>query len=176
MQIKEQKIKGVFLIKPKLFEDKRGIFRRSFCSLTLDSQKINSKVVQENITVNYKKGTLRGFHYQKKPYEEDKTVTCIKGEIYDVVLDLRKSSKTYLSWQSCTLSEKNKFIIHIPKGCAHAYLTLKNNTILKYIVSKEYNPSYEGGVNYLDPNFKFRWPIKPKIISNKDKKLPFLNI
>ena len=169
----KQKIDGVFLIKPKLFKDDRGIFRRHFCNEEFSSYKLASGVKQANLSINYKKGTLRGFHYQKKPYEEDKTMSCIKGEIFDIIVDLRKKSKTYMKWISFKLSDKNKFAVHIPKGCANSFLTLKNNTIVHYYCSQKYNPSCEGGINFNDPKFKFKWPIKPKIVSKKDRNIPF---
>jgi dTDP-4-dehydrorhamnose 3,5-epimerase len=169
----EQKIEGVFLIKPKLFKDDRGIFRRHFCETEFLKKKITSKIRQANVSINYKKGTLRGFHYQTKPYEEDKTMSCLKGEIFDIIVDLRKKSKTYLKWMSFRLSEKNKFAIHIPRGCANSFLTLKDNTIVHYYCSQNYNPKYEGGINFDDPKFKFKWPIKPKIVSKKDRNIPF---
>tara|TARA_A100001011_G_C14185095_1_gene788663 strand:- start:66 stop:590 length:525 start_codon:yes stop_codon:yes gene_type:complete len=169
----KQKIDGVFLIKPSLFKDRRGIFRRHFSRKKFKSNKLKSDVLQANVSVNFKKATLRGFHYQKKPYQEDKTMSCISGEIYDIVIDLRKTSKTYLKWLGFKLSEKNKLSIHIPKGCANAFLTLKDNTVVHYYCSQNYNPKYEGGVNYLDPLFKFKWPIKPEIVSKKDKNIPY---
>ena len=169
----KQKIKGVFLIKPKLFKDDRGIFRRHFCHEEFLKNKITSNIKQANISINYKKGTLRGFHYQKKPYEEDKTMSCIKGEIFDIVVDLRKKSKTYMKWIGFKLSDKNKFSIHIPKGCANSFLTIKDNTIVHYYCSQKYNPTYEGGINFRDPKFKFKWPIRPKIVSDKDRTIPF---
>lgn len=174
MKFLKQSIKGVYLIKPNIYKDQRGLFRRHFCETEFYKHKLEKKVKQANVSINYKKGTLRGFHYQKKPFQEDKTMSCLKGEIYDIILDLRKKSKTYGKWLSFRLSEKNKYSVHIPKGCANAFLTLKNNTIVHYYCSELYNPRYEGLINYRDPIFKFKWPIKIKSISKKDKFSPFL--
>ena len=113
--------------------------------------------------------TLRGFHYQKHPYGEDKTITCIKGEIFNVTIDLRKNSKTFKKWKGFYLNEKNRYSVHIPKGCANAFLTLKNNTIVHYYCSQKYTPKAESGVRYNDKTFKVKWPVEPKIISKKDR-------
>lgn len=165
----EQKIKGVFLIKPNSFRDKRGVFRRHFCKNSFLNKKIYSNIRQANISENKYRGTLRGFHYQKKPYSEDKTLSCIKGEIYDIVCDLRPKSKTYKKWMGFFINEKNRHSIHIPKGCANAFLTLSNDTVVHYYCSQRYHPKYELGLRYNDPLFNFVWPILPRIISKKDK-------
>ncbi len=164
----KSKIKGVKLIKPEPYKDNRGIFRRIFCNNEFKKNNLSPNVKQSNISENKFKYTLRGFHYQISPYSEDKTLTCIKGSIYDIVVDLRPNSKTYLKWCFYKIDEKNKFLIHIPKGCANAFLTLEKNTIVQYNSSQFYKPSHEKGVRYNDPLFKFKWPYKPKIISIKD--------
>jgi dTDP-4-dehydrorhamnose 3,5-epimerase len=165
----EQKIKGVYLIKPKSFNDERGVFRRNFCTKEFKKYNINNKVTQANISENINKYTLRGFHYQIYPYSEAKTLTCIKGNIYDVVVDLRKSSKTYLKWIAIKLNENNRWSIHVPKGCANAFLTLTKNCIIHYYCSNKYNSNKEKGIRYNDQIFKFKWPHKPKYISKKDR-------
>ena len=169
MEFKKLEIEGVYLISPKPFKDRRGLFRRHFCSSEFKHHKIDSKVKQCNISENKFKGTLRGFHYQTYPFQESKTLSCLNGEIYDVVVDLRKNSKTYKKWVSINLNDKNRLSIHIPKGCANAFLTLKNNSIIHYYCSQKYSPKFEKGIRFNDPAFNFKWPIKPKIISEKDK-------
>ena len=168
----KKKIKGVYLIKPEPYKDKRGIFRRIFCQKEFKKNYLESLIKQANISENKFKYTLRGFHYQINPYEEDKTLTCVKGSIYDIVVDLRPRSETYLKWCSFQIDEKNKHLIHVPKGCANAFLTLKNNTLVQYNSSEFYKPEYEKGIRYNDPLFKFKWPKKPKIISDKDLSHP----
>ena len=168
----KNKIKGVYLIKPEPFKDKRGIFRRIFCQKEFKKNNLVNITKQANISENKFKYTLRGFHYQINPFGEDKTLTCIKGSIYDIVVDLRPKSKTYMKWYSFQIDEKNKNLIHIPKGCANAFLTLKNNTIVQYNSSEFYKPKHEKGIRYNDPLFKFEWPQKPKIISDKDLNHP----
>lgn len=169
MRFIETKIKGVYIIKPTLIKDERGEFRRHFCKYEFFKNGINNKISQSNISENKYKGTLRGFHYQQYPYSEAKTVSCLKGEIYDVVIDLRRKSKTYKKWTSVKLTEKNKFSLHVPKGCANAFLTLKNNSIIHYYISQRYFPKKEKGIKFNDSLFKVKWPFKPKIISKKDK-------
>jgi dTDP-4-dehydrorhamnose 3,5-epimerase len=172
MKFQKTKIYGVYIIKPSLFKDKRGVFRRHFCKIEFKKKNIDNKILQSNISENKYKGTLRGFHYQTYPYSEAKTLSCIKGEIYDVVIDLRKKSKTYKKWISIKLNEKNRFSIHVPKGCANAFLTLKNNCIIHYYCSQKFFPNKEKGIKYNDKSFRIKWPFKPKIISKKDNNHP----
>jgi dTDP-4-dehydrorhamnose 3,5-epimerase len=162
-------IKDVFLSNFIPFFDNRGSFRRHFCKNELKKKKINFKVIQSNISENFHKGTLRGFHYQISPFGEAKYLSCLKGEIFDIVVDLRKNSKTYLKWKSFLLKENDYKSLHVPKGCAHAFITLKKNTIVHYYCSQKYSPKHERGIRYNDPSFNFQWPIKIKHISEKDK-------
>ena len=172
MIFKEQSIKGVYLIKKAPFADKRGIFLRNFCKKEFKKYGIDNHIAQINISQNFKKGTLRGFHYQLEPFGESKTITCINGKVYDIVVDLRKKSKTYLKWCKIILSSKYNESIHIPKGCANAFLTLEDNSILTYTSSQYYSPSHERGIKFDDKLFKFKWPIKITNISVKDKNHP----
>ena len=176
MKFLKQKLKGVYVIKPEPFEDKRGMFRRHFCKKELKKIGIETSVQQANISENPKRGTLRGFHYQKKPHQEAKTISCLKGSFFDVIIDLRKNSPTYKKWQSFVITEKNRFSLHIPKGCANAFLTLENNTLIHYYCSNSYNPKFESGVLFNDPALKIKWPFKPIHISEKDKNHKLLKI
>ncbi len=129
MIFQKQKIKGLILIKPESFVDRRGLFRRIYCFKELKKKYLNFKIKQINISENNNIHTLRGFHYQKSPFGEDKIITCIQGEIHNIVIDMRKKSKTYMEWKSFRLSEKNRFELIVPKGCANAYLTLKKKNL-----------------------------------------------
>ena len=169
MLIKKTKFKEVYIIEKSLFKDNRGFFYRDFCNKFL--KKIKFQIKQVNFSFNKKKFTLRGFHYQIKPFEEDKIITCVSGEIINVSIDLRKKSKTYQKVLRIKLSEKNHRSIIIPKGFANAYLTLKNNTKIIYYMSQFYKPSSDNGIRYNDNFFKVKWPHKPKVISSKDKNL-----
>jgi len=168
MKFIKQQIKDLYLIKPEGFKDKRGMLRRHFCQNEFKVKNINFKIKQTNISENYKKFTLRGFHYQKEPYGEDKVISCIKGSIYNIVLDIRQDSKTYKKCQSFQLNEENRLSLILPKGCANAYLTLKNNTWILYYHSEFYKKNSEKRIRYDDPMFNFHWPKKPKVISDKD--------
>lgn len=172
MIIRKTKISGVYIIdlEPKL--DGRGYFTRVFDVEELKKQGISYKIVNINRSLTEKKGTIRGLHYQKSPRQEDKIVQCLQGSIWDVALDLRKDSKTYGEWIGEKLSEKNKRMLVIPKGCAHAFQTLEKNTVVEYFVSEYYSAKHEKGVKWNDPLFKIKWPIKTVTVSKKDGEWP----
>jgi len=172
MNFIEQKIKGVFIIESEPFVDERGAFRRHFCKKEFEENGLNNKVVQSNLSENFHAKTLRGFHFQLAPYQEAKTLSCITGKIYDIVVDLRAESPTFMQWLSVELSAENRKSLHIAPGCANAFLTLMDNTILHYYHSEKYTPGYESGIRYNDPAFNFKWPMKPKFISEKDRNHP----
>lgn len=163
-------ISGCFKVKLNPHKDKRGYFLRSYCKNEFKKKKINDKWVQSNLCFNKKKHTLRGLHYQSNRFQEDKFVTCIRGSIIDYVLDLRKKSKTYMKLLKIKLSDKNFESIYVPKGCAHGYLTLENNTLLSYYVTNFYSKKYEKLFSFFDQRLKINFPYKPKHISKKDLK------
>ena len=171
MKFIKTKIKNLYIINPEPYIDRRGSFRRNFCKKEFQQEKINFNIKQTNISQNKFKYTLRGFHFQKGKYAEDKIITCIKGEIYNIVLDMRKNSLTYLKWKYFVLNDKNRISIIVPKGCANAYLTLKDDTQIFYYHSQFYNKNSEEKVRYNDPFFNFKWPKKPKKISEVDKNI-----
>lgn len=174
MKFFKTKIKNLYLIKHDSFFDNRGNFIRKFCQKEFRKFKLDNKISQASTSFNPHRGTLRGFHYQIFPYAETKTVSCLQGEVYDVVVDLRRSSKTFMKWVSFTLKGQDNKSIYVPKGCAHAFLTLKKNTLLNYYFSTKHMPHYAAGIKYNDPNFGFKWPFKPKVISKTDNSyLPF---
>jgi len=168
----EQKIKGVWIINPTPFEDGRGLFRRHFCNEEFLKNNIEINISQSNVSENKYKKTLRGFHYQLAPNQEAKTLSCFKGSIFDVIVDLRKDSSTYKKWISAELTEKNRSMIHVPKGCANAFMTLNDDSIIHYYCSDPYAPESEKGIRYNDPSFDFIWPYEPKLISQKDLNHP----
>lgn len=163
-----QKIEGVKIIEHEPFIDKRGIFTRIYCEKKFEEFGIEKKISQMNLSFNKYEHTLRGFHYQEEPHGEDKTMQCIVGAIFDIVVDIRKDSKTYLQWTSFEFTEKDNLSLHVPKGCANAFLTLKPNTLVHYNSSYEYSPSNEKGIRYNDPLFNFKWKTDPQVISEKD--------
>jgi dTDP-4-dehydrorhamnose 3,5-epimerase len=172
MIFKELEIKGVYLITPEPYSDNRGVFRRHFCGEEFSRVGLPQQVLQANISENNLAYTLRGFHYQKNPFSEAKTLSCLRGNIYDIVVDLRTESTTYMKWISINLNSENRKSIHIPQGCANAFLTLEEKCIIHYYCSQRYNSEFEKGIRYNDPAFNFKWPKNPAVISEKDLNFP----
>ncbi len=171
MIFKNTKINGCYKIIPKKNYDLRGSFHRSYCKRILKTNKINFEIKQGNISINTKKFTLRGFHYENKPYKENKIINVLNGKVYNVTIDIREKSKTYMKKNIITLSSKNNYSLLIPAGCANAFLTLEDNTAVHYYMSDYYMPGNNkySGFRYDDSFFSINWPKRPKIISNKDK-------
>ena len=164
----ETRLKGAFIIEPERLEDDRGFFARTFCIEEFRKHGIEFRVVQCNISFNKKKGTLRGMHYQIAPYEEAKLVRCTRGAIYDVIIDLRPESPTFKQWIAVELTAENRRMLYVPKGFAHGFQTLEDNTEVFYQMSEFYHPEYARGVRWDDPAFGIEWPIKEIIVSAKD--------
>ena len=172
MNFISQKINGLFLIIPDLHIDERGVFRRSFCKEVFEKNGVSFNSLQGNISENFNKHTLRGFHYQSSPSNESKIITCVTGSLFNIVLDLRKKSNTYKQWSTLEINSKKGQSIYVPAGCANAFLTLEENTIVHYYMNDSYNPNACKGIRYNDPAFSFKWPFEPKIISEKDLNFP----
>ena len=171
MKFKKTKIEGVYIVELEPRVDARGYFTRVFGKDELGKE-IKFNIVQMNRTMTRQKGTIRGFHYQTSPRQEDKIVQCLRGKIFDVALDIRINSKTYGKWVGVELSEKNMKMLLIPKGCAHAFESLTENTVVEYFVTGFYSPRNERGVRWNDPLFKVDWPIKKAKVSDKDDAWP----
>lgn len=169
MLFKETTLKDSYVIEPEIYKDQRGLFFRTFCEKEFESNNLLSHFPQCSISVNPLKGTVRGMHYQVSPYEEVKLVRCIKGSIYDVILDLRKDSSSYMKFFSIELSEYNNYALYIPKGFAHGFQTLEDNSILYYHISEFYNDNSSKGIKYNDPAFNITWPLEISIISKRDE-------
>jgi dTDP-4-dehydrorhamnose 3,5-epimerase len=182
----EQGIEGVYIIESEPFKDERGVFRRNYCLREFQDHIgfSGSPIMQANISENKYKYTLRGFHYQTSPNREAKTLTVIKGSICDIVLDLRPESETYLQWRTWCANADGRSSIHVPMGCANAFLTLEDETIVHYYSSEFYTPEKEKGIRWNDPTifktpngeYVSPWPIemgdKPAYISDKDNNWP----
>lgn len=168
-------IEGLVLIKRTPAKDERGYFARMYCEEEFKNAGIGVKFVQMNLCFNEKKGTLRGLHYQLE-MQEDKVVSCVHGRIWDVCVDLRCESPTYKRYEAYELSEENQQMLFIPKGCAHGYLTLEENSQLVYLMSEFYIPGNDAGYRYDDPAFAIEWPFDESniTISEKDKNLPYV--
>jgi dTDP-4-dehydrorhamnose 3,5-epimerase len=153
-------------------EDQRGFFARAWCRHEFDEHRLASDMVQANISYNIAKGTLRGMHYQVEPYGEVKMVRCIRGRLYDVIIDLRPSSLTYRRWFGVELSAENRLMLYVPVGFAHGFQTLEDDTEAFYMVSQYYTPGAERGLRYNDPGFSISWPMTVSTISDKDSSWP----
>ena len=171
MKFIETELKGAFVINPERLVDERGFFARTCCRNEFEHHGLISDWVQCNIAFNKRKGTLRGMHYQVAPHAEAKLVRCTMGSIYDVIIDLRPNSKTYLQWISVELSAENRKMIYIPQGFAHGLQTLVDNTEVFYQMSAFYAPEHARAVRWNDPQFKIHWPEAERTISEKDQNI-----
>jgi len=168
MLFTETELKGAFLIEPERREDFRGFFARTWCEKEAAAHTINPRVVQCNVSFNHRKGTLRGMHYQKSPFEEAKLVRCTMGAIHDVIIDLRQDSPTFKRHVGAVLTADNRRMLYIPEGFAHGFQTLEDNTEVFYQMSQFYSPEHTAGVRWNDPTFGIQWPIPEPIILERD--------
>ena len=159
---------GAYIIEQTYLNDDRGFFSRSFCQDEFNQYKLNVNVEQCNISFNLKKGTVRGLHYQKEPYSEAKLVRCTSGRIYDVIVDLRKKSTTYMQWRSFELTAQNRNMLYIPEGFAHGFQTLEDNVEVFYQMFTKFSSDAASGIRWNDPAFTIQWPLKISTISDKD--------
>ena len=170
MKFKETKLKGNYLINLEIKKDKRGFFARYFCEKEFLKQGLNTKWVQANNSLSKEVGTLRGLHFQREPNAEVKLVRCLKGAIWDVVVDLRDGSETFGKWFGAKLSDENRTMMYIPKGFAHGFVSLEPHSEILYMVSNFYSSDSEGTLIWSDKTIGINWPILPLVISEKDKK------
>jgi len=157
--------------------DERGYFARVWCAREFEAQGLNTDLVQCNVAYNHKKGIMRGMHYQQQAHAEVKLVRCTRGAVYDVIVDLRVDSPSYLKWTGVELTEENHRMLYVPEGFAHGYVTLQDNSELFYQVSQFYAPGAEGGVRWDDPAVGIDWPETGELlISEKDRSWPLLEL
>lgn len=162
-------IEDLYLIEPDPFIDHRGIFYRVYCENEFKEIDHKKSIVNINFSSTKKKGSIRGMHFQYPPRAEIKIVKCVKGRIFDVAVDVRKDSDTYLDWHGEVLSEDNYKMLYVPEGFAHGFQSLDDNVSIIYFVTEFYSPEYEGGVRYNDPRINIDWPLETTDISEKDK-------
>lgn len=172
MKFHETKLPGVFEIHFEPAADERGFFARSWCQKEFEDHGLDGRLVQCSVSLNSRKGTLRGVHYQGEPFAETKVVRCTAGAIYDVVLDLRGQSPTFKQWFAKVLSAENRHSLYIPKGCAHGFLTLTEESEVLYQMSEFYHPDSARGVRWNDPAFQIEWPAPPVVMSDRDRTYP----
>lgn len=168
----ETKLNKAYIIEIKKIEDERGFFGRSWCKNELEEHGLNANMAQANTSFSFKKGTLRGMHFQVHPFQETKLIRCVRGAIYDVIIDLRPESSTFKQWIGTELSAENYKMLYVPEGFAHGFLTLTDNAEVYYNVTAFYTPGAERGIRWNDPQFKINWPFQPLIVSEKDNEHP----
>jgi dTDP-4-dehydrorhamnose 3,5-epimerase len=163
---------GAYIIDIEPLQDERGFFARSWCREEFAGQGLNPDLAQCSISFNKKRGTLRGMHYQAAPHEETKVVRCVRGSIYDVIIDLRPASPTFRKWIAVELDADNRRMLYVPAGMAHGFQTLADDTEVFYQISTPYHPPSARGVRWDDPAFGIEWPAGARIISDKDRHYP----
>jgi len=175
MIFEETKIKGVFVIEPELIEDERGFFACSWSRSEFEQRGLNPRMLQCNISFNFKRGTVRGMHYQQMPHEEAKLVRCTRGAMFDVAVDLRSESATRYQWVAAELTADNRRMLYIPEGFAHGYQTLVDGTEIFYQMSETYHPESARGVRWDDQLFRIAWPERVVCVNDRDNTYPDIN-
>ncbi|WP_298819612.1 dTDP-4-dehydrorhamnose 3,5-epimerase [Chloroflexus sp.] len=175
MRFLPTELKDAYIIELEPREDNRGFFARVWAKDEFAEHGLVDRVVQMNLSYNRLAGTLRGMHFQHAPYAETKLVRCIRGAIYDVIIDLRPESPTYKRWIGVKLTAANRLALYVPEGFAHGFQTLEDETEVFYQVSQYYTPSAEGGVRFDDPAFGIEWPLPVTEMSEKDRRWPLFN-
>lgn len=174
MKIAPLRLSGAAIIDLQRRGDDRGFFARTFCADTFRSHGLPGSFVQANMSWSAKAGTLRGLHYQQAPHAEDKLIRCVRGAVFDVLVDLRSDSPTFLEWEGVELTAENRRQVLIPKGFAHGFQTLVDDTEVAYQVSAPYAPEAEAGLRWDDPALRIDWPMTPSELSDKDRNWPDL--
>jgi dTDP-4-dehydrorhamnose 3,5-epimerase len=175
MTFREAKLSGAFIIELEKFEDERGFFAHSWSEKEFAARRLDSRMVECSISFNWKRGTLRGMHYQAAPHGQVKIVRCTKGAIYDVIIDLRAASPTFKQWVGVELTAENHSMLYIPKGFAHGFQTLEDASEVFYQMSEVYAPESGRGVRWNDPAFKIAWPEPVSMINERDRTYPDVN-
>jgi dTDP-4-dehydrorhamnose 3,5-epimerase len=174
MNFTETDIPGVWLIKPVVHGDQRGFFLESFAAREMEAHGLPVDFIQDNHARSLLPGVIRGLHFQKPPFAQSKLVRVVRGAVYDVAVDLRKTSTTFGTWVGVTLSEENKEMLFVPKGFAHGYCTLAPDTEFLYKVDGYYFPQHDAGIRWNDPGLGIAWPVSDPVVSDKDRTLPLL--
>jgi dTDP-4-dehydrorhamnose 3,5-epimerase len=172
MQLRPTKIAGAFVVAPEPATDERGFFARVFDAAAFAQAGLEPAVAECSIAFNDSALTLRGLHFQVGAHAEAKLVRCVRGAVFDVVVDLRADSPSYLTWDAVRLDQENRLGLYVPPGAAHGYLTLEDSTELVYQISRPYAPQAASGVRWDDPAFGIAWPAAPRVVSQRDATFP----
>ncbi len=171
----EAPLGGAYIIDMTRMEDERGFFARSFCAEEFAKRGLAASLSQCSVSFNSSKGTLRGLHFQAAPHDEEKLVRCTGGAVFDVIVDLRPESPTHRQWFGTELTAANHRSLYVPKGLAHGFISLADDTELLYMISVPYAPGYAAGLRWNDPALGIRWPLMPTVISKRDAEYPLLD-
>ncbi len=172
----ETALKGAFVIDLERRGDERGFFARSFCAQEFEEHGLATVFVQANTSLSADAGTMRGLHFQRAPAEEAKLMRCVAGAMWDVIVDIREGSPTYLQSFGTELSAENGRQLYVPKGFAHGFMTLTDNTMAAYMVDEYYTPGVEEGFRYDDPALNIEWPRAATVVSDKDRAWPLIKV
>ena len=172
MQFTETRIQGAYIIDAAPFRDERGFFALTWARDTFVARGLNADLAQCNLSYNYRKGTVRGMHWQAPPHAETKLVRCTRGGIYDVIVDVREGSATYLQSVGVELTAENRRALYIPEGCAHGFQTLEDATEVFYMITTQYTPDAARGMRWNDPNIHVDWPLDVTVIAERDAQYP----
>lgn len=176
MRFTKTPIAGAMLVELERLTDERGFFARTYCADELEAHGLRAVVAQANMSFNRSRGTLRGMHYQVDPADETKLVRCTRGAIWDVIIDMRADSPTYLSHFGVELNAENRSALYVPGMCAHGFQTLVDGTEVSYQVGDRYRPGHERGVPYDDPTLAIEWPLPVSVITDKDRGWPAIAV
>jgi dTDP-4-dehydrorhamnose 3,5-epimerase len=171
MRFEHTDIAGVLLITPERIPDERGFFVKTWGEDDFETHGL-AHMVARNMSFNHVRGTLRGMHFQRAPHAESKLVSALTGAIFDVAVDLRPDSPTYLRWVGKELRAERGEMLYVPEGCAHGFVTLEPNTTIEYLISAFYAPEASSGVRWNDPRFGIRWPVEATVLSERDRTWP----
>ncbi len=174
MQVTKTALEGVLILEPKVFGDARGWFMETWSARKMEAAGLNFNFVQDNQSYSAHKGTLRGLHYQTAPFAQAKLVRCTRGKLLDVAVDIREGSETFAKWVAVELTAENKKQLLIPRGFAHAFLTLTDDVEIQYKADNFYAPNCDGNIVWNDAEIKIDWPFAPTILADKDAKAPTL--
>jgi dTDP-4-dehydrorhamnose 3,5-epimerase len=175
MKFHELGLSGPRLVELEAISDERGWFARAWCEREFAEQGIQARWVQSNLSYNRRRGTLRGLHYQAPPEEEPKLVQCIAGSLYDVIVDLRPGSATFLRWIAVELDAREPRLLYVPPGFAHGFQVLEDHTSLFYLMGAPYVPAAARGIRWDDPRLAVRWPVADPVLSERDRTFPDLD-
>lgn len=174
MRFIETEIGGAWIVEPEPIGDERGSFARTFCVREFSARGLETAFVQHSVSHSRTRGTLRGMHFQRPPHEEVKLVSCLQGAIRDVIVDVRPGSPTRLQWTAVELTPKNRRQLYVPRGFAHGFITLEDDSVVSYMISNFHEPAAAAGLRHDDPALAIEWGATARVISERDRAWPLL--